>query len=54
MNLCLTNWEESEALLRVVRTAVFIKEQGIPPEAEWDAEDLRCDHVLVVDDAGDG
>lgn len=43
----ITNWTESEATLRAIRTRVFIEEQGVPPELEWDAEDADAIHFLV-------
>jgi predicted GNAT family N-acyltransferase len=30
-----------------IRDAVFIREQGIPPELEWDEEDARSHHVVA-------
>jgi predicted GNAT family N-acyltransferase len=39
-------------LLRSVRTAVFIHEQGVPPELEWDCRDANCLHVLAFDSTG--
>ena len=48
----MTNWGDSEAAIRAVRTAVFVEEQGIPDEAEWDDADRTCDHVVAVDADG--
>ena len=45
-------WPRDAAALREVRTAVFIDEQGVPPEMEWDDLDERCAHVLVRDADG--
>jgi predicted GNAT family N-acyltransferase len=45
-------WPRDEPLLRGVRTAVFIVEQGVPPELEWDGRDADCLHVLACDVAG--
>lgn len=36
-------------LLRQVRDAVFVHEQGVPPEVELDAMDPLCHHVLARD-----
>ena len=33
--------------LRAVREAVFVREQGVPPELELDARDPECLHVLA-------
>ena len=38
------------AELRAVREAVFVQEQGVPLELEWDALDPLCVHVLARDD----
>ena len=38
--------------LRAVREAVFIQEQGVPPELEIDDLDPRCRHVLARDASG--
>lgn len=38
--------------LRAVRETVFILEQKVPEEEEWDELDPRCHHVLARDEAG--
>src|SRR4249919_2794113 len=38
--------------LRSVRDAVFVREQGVPPELELDAQDPDCLHVLARDADG--
>jgi predicted GNAT family N-acyltransferase len=38
--------------LRAVREAVFVREQGVPPELELDAQDPDCLHVLARDTEG--
>lgn len=40
-------WEHDQADLKRVRTAVFIVEQAIPEDEEWDALDPRSWHVLA-------
>ena len=45
-------WPRDEAALRAVRSAVFIDEQRVPPELEWDGRDSACVHVLARDAAG--
>lgn len=42
------NWLEAENELRYVRQQVFIVEQGIPPELEWDDQDAVCQHFLAM------
>lgn len=44
-------WRDADAIQRV-RTAVFIREQGIPARLEWDGRDADCDHVLARDAGG--
>jgi len=46
--VCAVNWHDGEMMLRAVREAVFIREQGIAPELEWDGLDEGCRHVLVL------
>ena len=36
----------------MVRASVFIDEQGVPPELEWDGRDRICLHVLARDAGG--
>lgn len=45
-------WEDSSAELRAVRMAVFVEEQHVPIELEWDGLDESAIHVLAV--AADG
>jgi predicted GNAT family N-acyltransferase len=46
------NWQASREALRSVRRAVFIKEQKVPEELEWDDVDESAYHVLAT--AADG
>ncbi len=46
-------WHDGEPLLRSVREAVFIREQGIAPELEWDGLDEACRHALVLSAQGE-
>ena len=41
------DWAEAESAIRAVREAVFISEQAVPEELEWDGLDPLCTHVLV-------
>lgn len=45
-------WAGAEVPLRAVRTAVFVVEQDIPADLEWDAFDATSVHALAVDAAG--
>lgn len=40
-------WSEAESRLRAVREAVFMAEQGVPAELEWDGLDPLCVHFLA-------
>ena len=48
----LCNWDEARIEARRIRELVFVREQGVPLELEWDDQDPRCDHALA--DAADG
>jgi predicted GNAT family N-acyltransferase len=43
-----TTWAISEVHLRAVRTPVFIQEQLVTPEFEWDDIDTTAVHVLAT------
>lgn len=40
-------WTTSEKEVRAIRTKVFVEEQGVPPELEWDGLDEGSYHVLA-------
>lgn len=52
-SVSLVNWHDGEPLLRSVREAVFIREQGISPDLEWDGLDENCRHALVLSHQGE-
>src|SRR5688572_32295927 len=41
------DWHTGKEALRAIRTRVFVEEQRVPEELEWDGEDERSRHVLV-------
>ena len=45
-------WPRDEAALRALRSAVFIDEQKVSAELEWDGRDGDCLHVIAADAAG--
>jgi predicted GNAT family N-acyltransferase len=45
----LADWQKDNAELRRIRETVFIAEQAVPPELEWDAEDAEALHFLVYE-----
>jgi predicted GNAT family N-acyltransferase len=49
----LVPWKDGEPLLKSIREAVFIKEQGVPAELEWDGLDEGCRHALALSHKGD-
>jgi predicted GNAT family N-acyltransferase len=42
------DWVADGPMLRAIRTEVFITEQRVPPELEWDPEDEHAWHVLAT------
>lgn len=44
-------WERDSNFLKAVRQTVFVEEQGVPPELDFDEFDIRAIHILAVDDA---
>lgn len=46
------DWDRDREHLRRIREAVFVREQQVPLELEWDSLDEVCLHVLAVDCGG--
>ncbi len=46
------DWEEFGEAAGDIRRRVFIDEQAVPPEEEWDGRDAECRHFLALDDTG--
>ena len=44
------SWRDKESYLRHIRTLVFVEEQHVPIELEWDEYDDKCIHVLAMQD----
>lgn len=51
--LFIGSWAELSEAARLVRTKVFIKEQGIPEAEEWDDMDALCTHVVALNSQGE-
>ena len=49
----LTDWATTGSAIRAIRETVFIQEQGVPVELEWDGLDSSCAHVLAWNDRGE-
>ena len=47
------SWSDGESRLRSVREAVFMHEQGVSAELEWDGMDESCLHALALNNAGE-
>lgn len=45
----LADWHKDNAELRRIRESVFIAEQAVPAELEWDAEDATATHFLALE-----
>ena len=50
--ILIADWAHDQARLSRVRRAVFIDEQGVPEDMEWDTDDAGAVHLLAVDGAG--
>jgi predicted GNAT family N-acyltransferase len=48
INIVETTWAQSELQLRAVRTPVFIFEQNVAPDFEWDELDAMAVHLLAT------
>lgn len=46
----MVTWASHQRQLRAVRTPVFIEEQAVTPEFEWDDIDATAVHLLVLQD----
>lgn len=51
-SICLLDWAAAQPLAAPVRLQVFVEEQGVPVEMEWDDMDASSLHVLALDRAG--
>ena len=48
----LVHWADAADQLRAVRVEVFVREQGVPEDMEWDGLDPLCHHALATDARG--
>lgn len=46
------DWSSHQQQLNEVRDAVFVQEQGVPRELEWDGLDANASHFLAINEAG--
>jgi predicted GNAT family N-acyltransferase len=45
-------WLTMQSAAQVVRTAVFVREQGIAAQDEWDSQDATALHAVLFDESG--
>ena len=50
--ITLGHWQALQQAAQFIRTEVFVKEQGIAPEDEWDADDTTALHAVLFDASG--
>lgn len=43
-------WAQDQAQLKAVRQAVFVEEQAVPADLEWDGKDAGSQHVVAFAD----
>jgi predicted GNAT family N-acyltransferase len=48
----IADWTADEGALRAVRHDVFVVEQHVPADLEWDGIDGQCRHAIAEDAAG--
>lgn len=55
VHLSIDQWDVQQAAAKIIRESVFIKEQGVPVDMEWDDMDVSSIHVLayVANDSGE-
>jgi len=46
-------WQEDACALKAIRTQVFVEEQGVPQEMEWDDADDTSLHFIASSDQGE-
>jgi predicted GNAT family N-acyltransferase len=50
ISIQITHWDEAKSQVMLIRHAVFIKEQEVPEELEWDEFDQDALHAIVKKD----
>lgn len=48
LQIITTNWAQHSPQLKEIRTAVFIAEQHVPADLEWDEYDTQSIHFLAL------
>jgi predicted GNAT family N-acyltransferase len=44
----IVDWDEQQHALKAIRTSVFVDEQHVPEELEWDGRDTACTQFLAT------
>ncbi|MFZ6766105.1 GNAT family N-acetyltransferase [Undibacterium sp. Di26W] len=52
LRLVIADWASLQKDAQAIRYAVFVIEQKIPAELEWDAADAQCVHAVAYDGSG--
>ncbi len=52
INIAEVDWQQHSEQLGQIREVVFVVEQNVPREIEWDGADARCRHFLATDETG--
>jgi predicted GNAT family N-acyltransferase len=52
ISIQITHWDEAKSQVMPIRHEVFIKEQEVPVELEWDEFDQEALHAIVKKDQG--
>ncbi len=47
------DWDLDREALRAIRLTVFVREQGVPEDLEWDDADAQAIHLLALAEAGE-
>ena len=48
LHVRIADWHKDYEELRRIRETVFVAEQAVPPELEWDAEDSDAVHLSLI------
>ena len=49
LQIRIADWHKDNTDLRRIRESVFIQEQGVTPEQEWDSDDATATHFLAYE-----
>jgi predicted GNAT family N-acyltransferase len=51
LEIHVVDWHEKREALQAIRQSVFIDEQHVPEDLEWDEHDITCIHFLATIDS---